>query len=75
MSGHSPCEDDAKFFELLKILLEQVVVQKTFPVTTSAFSASRGNPESQRGKVLGLGIVEVRSGTWVAPELLLDSGS
>ena len=33
------------------------------------------NPESQRGKVLGLRKAEFRSGTWVAPELLLDSGS
>ena len=39
------------------------------------FSVLRGNPESQRGKVLELRIVEVWSGTWVAPELLRDSGS
>ena len=56
------------------LLLEQMVVQ-TFPAKPVPISVLRGNPESQRGKVLGLRIVEVRSGTWVAPELLPDSRS
>ena len=56
----SNLEEDAKFFELLKIIEDcPLVVQKTFPVIPGAFSVLRGNPESQRGKVLELRIVEV----------------
>ena len=71
--------EDAKFFELLKIEEDSPSWasgrSKTFPVILVPFCVSRGNPESQRGEVLGLRIVEVRSGTWVAPDLLPDSGS
>ena len=48
---------------------------KTFPVIPLPFCVSRDNPESQRGKVLGLRLVEVWSGTWIAPELLPGSRS
>ena len=72
-------EEDAQFFELLKIVEDSPYWaggrSKSFPLIPVPFCVSRGNPESQRGKVLGLRIVEVPSGTWVAPELLPDSGS
>ena len=58
-----------------KVLLEASGRSKTFPVIPVPFWLSHGNPESQRGKVLGLRTVEAWSGTWVAPELLPDSGS
>ena len=69
-------EVDAEFFELLKIVEDSPSWAdgraKTFPIIPVQFCVLRGNSESQRCKVLGLRIVELRSGTWVAPELLPD---
>ena len=48
---------------------------KKIPEVPEEFRVSRGNPASQRGKVLGLRILEVLSRTCVAPELLPDSAS
>ena len=42
---------------VLFVLLEQVVVPKTFPEVL-LFRVSCGNPESRQGMVLGLGTVE-----------------
>ena len=40
---------------------------KTSPIILVQFCVFRGNPESQRGKVLEIRIVEAWSRTWVAP--------
>ena len=70
VSGLDSWEEDAKFFELLKIVEDSPSWagdrSKTSPIILVQFCVFRGNPESQRGKVLELRIVEVWSGTWVA---------
>ena len=62
------------FRELRVVLLEQVVVQKTFP-EVPIICVSCGNPESRQGIVLGLGTVKGRLRTWDALELLAVSES
>ena len=57
------------------VLLDQAVVQKTFPEVPIVFRLSSGNPESRLRISLALGIINDWLGTWVAPELLPDSGS
>ena len=63
----------SKFFELWKIVEGSPSWTggrpKTFPTIPVQHCVFRGNPESQRGKVLELRIVEVWSRAWVAPKL------
>ena len=40
-------------------------LSKTFPEVPMEFLVSNGNPESQRGEVLGLGILKGWLGTWM----------
>ena len=62
VSGPNFKEEDAKFFELLKTAEVRPSRadgrSKTFPQVPTIFRVSCGNPESQQGMVLGLGIVE-----------------
>ena len=78
-SSFKSWDEDAKFFELWKIVKGSPSWtsgrSKTFHSLPVQFCVFRGNPESQRGKVLEFRIVEVWSGTWVAPELLPVSRS
>ena len=63
---------------VLAVELAAVASAATPDVTADSpflISVSCSNAESQQGMVLGLGMVEGRLGTCVAPELLPDSGS
>ena len=80
ISGLTSWDEDAKFFELLKIVEGCPSWaggrSQTFPRRlVHIFCVFAAIQNRKRGKVLEFRIVEVWSGTWVAPELLPHSGS